>query len=550
MDKRYAIGLDYGTLSARAVLIDLTDGCELASLVYQYRSGVIENALPNGSPLPPDYALQNPQDYLDAAAYLLGNIWKNAEIPAEAVAAIGVDFTACTPLPLDQDMTPLCFSPQHRNNPHSWVKLWKHHGAGRQCDRINQIAGRRGENFFANYGCNSSSEWLFAKMCETFEEAPQVFADTYRFMESGDWIVGQMTGTYCASTCTAGFKGFWNERDGYPSEDFCEEVSKGFGAVRSKLVWDIRRVGTAAGSLCEAWVQKTGLSPATVVAVCMIDAHAAFPAAGMAEANTMLMSMGTSLCHILISRTEKQVAGISGVVKDGVLSGSYGYEAGQAAVGDIYDWFIKNQLPADYKRAASESGMDLHTYIYEKVGALQPGESGLIALDWWNGNRSTLYDTGLSGLILGLTLQTRPEEILRAIVEATAFGTKAIIDTFRGEGVPVEHLYACGGIAQKNPVVMQIFSDVLGMEIHVSGVEQTAAYGAALYGAMAAQIYPSFQRCIQTLARPAQTVYRPEEARHKTYETLYTKYRYLYNLFGSENPELMHSLRDLKTLSK
>lgn len=549
MDMKYGIGLDYGTLSARAILVELEGGEEKADLVFKYPHAVIDTVLPETEEeLPVNFALQDPQDYLDAAEYLLGNVWKKAGINPSDIVSVGIDFTACTPLALDKEKNPLCFNPLYRKNPHSWVKLWKHHGANRQCEKINKTAAQRNEQFFDYYGRNSSSEWLFAKLCECYEEAPEVFDAADCFMESGDWMVGQLTGHYCASNCTAGFKGFWNEQDAYPSKEYLNEVSDGFGAVLDKLTDEVLPVGSSAGHLSPKWAQKTGLSENLQVAVCVIDAHSAYPAVGICENNAMLMSVGTSLCHILVSDQKKLVKGISGVVSEGVLPGSYAYEAGQAAVGDIYNWFMTSCVPEEYFRRAEEKGVGIFSYVEELAAKLKPGQSGLVALDWWNGNRSTLYDDKLSGLILGLTLQTKPEEIYRAIIEATAFGTKRIIETFISEGVPVDTLYACGGISQKSPLAMQIFADVTGMDIKISDIEQTAALGSAIYGAVAAGAFKDFPEAVSAMAGKYSVTYRCNENANREYLKIYGIYSKLYDYFGKENKEIMYELSDSRAV--
>lgn len=551
MKKKYSIGLDFGTLSARAVLVDLSNGKEVTSTVYGYQDSVINRFLPDTDiNLPPNFDLQNPQDYLDATEALLKSIWEMANIEASQVISIGIAFTACTMLPVDKDMMPLCFDDRFRRNPHSWVKLWKHHGAQAECDKINTLAIQRDEPFIKRYGNVSSSEWLFAKVAEIYDHAPEVYENTYLFLEAGDWIVGQLTGNYLTSTCMAGFKAFWDKQEGYPSKAFFKAFDPGFENVTDKVIKDVRALGIRAGGLCENIAKKTGLQEGISVSVSIIDAHASFPAVGITAEDSLLMVMGTSLCHILVSGEQKLINGISGVAYDGVLPGYYGYEAGQAAVGDIYDWFVNQLAPYDYACEAEERNCTLFDIMGEKASALKAGESGLIALDWWNGNRSMLNNSNLSGMILGMTLRTTPEEIYRALIEATAFGTKKIIDEIEAAGVQIQHIYACGGLSRKSKLVMQVFSDVLGHKIMVSNIAQTTAYGAAMFGAVSAGReaggFNSINEATCALIAPIKEVYVPNMENHAVYGRLYKKYCELHDFFGVQHKEMMADLHALR----
>ena len=428
MDKHYVIGVDFGTLTARGVLIDAASGEEVAVSIQGYQDAVIDSALPgSNSPLPPEYALQNPQDYEDALEGLLKDLRQKAVADPRQIIGIGIDFTSCTMLPLDRDFVPLCYNPLYRKSPHSWPKLWKHHAAQPQADRINQVARERNEAFIKRYGNASSCEWMFAKILETLEKAPEVYAATYRFVEAADWIVYLLTGTLRKSSVNAGFKAFWSKDEGYPSEDFFEALHPAMkNVIKEKIGLEVYDTSLPAGHLCPRMAKATGLTTDTMVAVGNIDAHISFPATGATQDSTMLMIMGTSLCHILISSRETHIAGISGIAQDGVLPGFFGYEAGQAAVGDIYDWFVSNAVPSEYLAEVQKRNINIYDLMNEKMARLTPGASGVLALDWWNGNRSLLVDSGLSGLLLGVTLSTTAEDIYRALVEATALGSRMI----------------------------------------------------------------------------------------------------------------------------
>lgn len=555
MEKRYAIGLDYGTLSARAVLVDLRTGDVIRSSVYGYQDAVIDEILPNSDVrLPSDYALQNPRDYRDATVALLKDICQSSGVPAENIISIGIDFTACTVVAVDENIRPLCMLDAFMRNPHSWVKLWKHHGAQKEADIINSTAIARNERFIKRYGNTSSSEWMFAKILETYHKAPEVYRATYKFMEAGNWVVWLLTGNLTSSTCMAGYKSFWSEEEGYPSKEFFEAVSPGFADVTDKLIDNVCTVGTRAGGLTRTMADLTGLKAGTSVAVSMIDAHSAVPAANSSGGESLLMSMGTSICHILLSKKEILMDGICGVVKDGVFPGYYGYEAGQAAVGDIYDWFISYFAAGEFFEQAEMRNLSPFQIMDEKAGQLAVGESGLMALDWWNGNRSMLNNANLSGLLVGMTLNTRQEDVYRALIESTAFGTRNIIESMQAQGVNLEKIYACGGLSRKSKLVMQIFADVLGREITVTSIEQATAYGAAIYGMVAAGRerggFDTFEEVSRTLCSGSSRVYTPNMNNHKIYTELFQQYQLLTDLFGKERKDMMLSLKRIRNLAE
>lgn len=549
---KYSIGIDFGTLSARAVLVDIATGKEVSVSVYGYQDAVIDRMLPGSEhELPPDFALQNPRDYEDALESLLKDIWKKAHVDPENIVGIGVDFTACTMLPLDEQFVPLCYRPEFSENPHSWVKLWKHHGAQRETDQINYTAQYLSKNFIREYGGKTSSEWMFAKIMETLKNAPEVYSAAAYFAEAADWIVYLMVGKLVRSSCMAGYKSFWSKGSGFPDRDFFRALDPRMeNVIEEKMKGEVCPPFSRAGFLSEEMAGKTGLKAGTSVSVGSIDAHISYPAAGIRESGALLMIMGTSLCHILVSDKHVVIDGISGVVEDGVLPGLYGYEAGQAAVGDIYDWFVSNMVPSEYIREVQEKNVNIYDYIEERAEKIKPGSSGLIALDWWNGNRSLLVDSDLSGMLLGMTLTTTPEEIYRAIVEATAYGTKMIVEEFKRKGLEINKIYACGGLARKSPVVMQIFSDVLGMEIHIACIEQVSGFGAAMSGAVAAGKenggYDSIQEAVEHMTQPTGLCKRPIAENTMIYARLYEEYVKLHDYFGKNGNDVMKILKKIK----
>ncbi len=553
----YVIGIDFGTLSGRAVIVDVTNGAELATAVHPYAHGVIDEKLPDsGIPLEPDWALQDPNDYLEVLKNAVPQALAASGVSPEEVIGIGVDFTSCTMLPVTADGTPLCNLPQWRDQPHAWVKLWKHHAAQPEADQINAIAREQGfEDLLARYGGKVNSEWFLPKAWQILDEAPQVYEAADRIIEAGDWIVWQMTGVETRNACAAGYKGMWSKKDGFPPPAFLRALDPGLEhLVDEKMSRDILPLGARAGGLTAAAAAWMGLRPGTAVAVAVIDAHAAVPAATVSGPERMVIIMGTSNCHMVVSDEEIILPGISGVVADGILPGLYGYEAGQACVGDHFAWFVENATPASYQREAEARGMSVYDLLEEKAAQLRPGESGLLALDWWNGNRSVLVDADLTGMMVGLTLSTRAEEIFRALIEATAFGTRMIIETFIENGIPVREIVATGGLPDQNRLLMQIYADVTGLPLHVAASGQTSALGAAMHGAVAAGAaaggYDSLTEAAAHMAGLRDERYLPISENQAIYQKLYEEYRILHDYFGRGDNDVMKRLKAIRRATK
>ncbi len=548
----YTVGVDFGTQSGRAVLVEVGTGREVATAVKAYPHGVIDDVLPDGvTQLEEDWALQHPADYLEVLQKTIPELLQQSGVSKDDVIGIGIDFTSCTMLPVDADGTPLCMTEAFRHNPHSYVKLWKHHAAQDEANRLNAIAEERGEAFLKRYGGKISSEWLIPKIWQILNEAPDVYEASAHMLEAGDWVVSQLTGVIKRNSCATGYKAIWHKREGYPSREFFKALDPRLEhVVEEKLSETIDPIGTKAGEITEEAAKLTGLNPGTAVAVANVDAHVSVPAVGITEPGKLLMIMGTSTCHVLLGEEEKVVPGMCGVVEDGVIPGYFGYEAGQACVGDHFEWLIKNAVPERYMQEAEAKGIGIHQLLTEKASRLSAGESGLLALDWWNGNRSTLVDADLTGLLIGATLWTRPEDIYRALMEATAYGTRMIVETFREAGVPVNEVYACGGIAEKNPLMMQIYADVLNMEIKISASPQAPALGAAMFGAVAAGKerggYDSITEAAQDMAKLKDEVFRPQPEHVPVYDQLYREYATLYDYFGRGSNDVMKTLKRLK----
>lgn len=549
---KYSIGVDYGTQSGRAVLVEVGTGREVATAVKEYTHGVMDEFLPDGkTKLEHDWALQHPADYLEVLEITIPEVLTKAQVSAEDVIGLGIDFTACTVLPIDRNGTPLCFQPELSSNPHSYVKLWKHHAAQDEANRLNEIAEARREKFLSRYGGKISSEWMIPKVWQILNEAPEIYDGADQILEATDWVISQLTGEITRNSCTAGYKAIWHKQDGYPSQDFFKALDPRLeNVVEEKLSTKIFPIGAKAGEITEKAAKLTGLKPGTAVAVANVDAHVAVPAVGITEPGKLLMIMGTSTCHILLGEEEKVVPGMCGVVEDGVIPGYMGYEAGQSCVGDHFEWFTENCVPTSYQEEANARGINIHRLLTEKASKLQVGESGLLALDWWNGNRSTLVDADLTGVLLGATLLTKPEEIYRALIEATAYGTRMIVETFRNNGVPVNEVFAAGGIAEKNTMMMQIYSDVLDMDIKISASSQTPALGSAMFGAVAAGKdrggYDNITDAAKDMGRVKEYIYQPIKANADVYNQLFNEYARLYDYFGRGENNVMKTLKKIK----
>ncbi|MET7968416.1 ribulokinase [Micromonospora sp. NPDC005305] len=532
---RYVIGVDFGTLSGRALVVRVGDGAELGTAVHEYRHGVIESALPDGTPLPPDWALQDPQDYRDVLRRAVPAAVAAAGIDPGRVIGIATDFTACTVLPTLDDGTPLCEVPELRSRPHAWVKLWKHHAAQPHADRINALAHERREPWLHRYGGKISAEWQFAKGLQILDEDPEIYRLAARLVEAADWIVWQLCGAETRNICTAGYKGI--RQDGrYPSRDFLAALDPGFAGFVAKLDGPLLPLGARAGALTAEAAGWTGLPEGIAVAAGNVDAHVTAASARALAPGHLVAIMGTSTCHVVNGAELAEVPGMCGVVEGGLSPGAWGYEAGQSAVGDIFGWFVDHAAPA---------GADSHERLCELAAAQPVGAHGLIALDWWNGNRSLLVNHDLSGLVLGLTLTTRPADVYRALLESTAYGTRMIIEAFVAAGVPIRQLVVAGGLTA-NRLLMQIYSDVTNRPLSLIGSAQGPALGSAIQAAVAAGAYPDVHAASAAMGRVDRDAYRPDPERARAYDALYAEYRTLHDHFGRGGNDVMSRLRAIR----
>ncbi|MFC0032662.1 ribulokinase [Micromonospora chaiyaphumensis] len=532
---RYVVGIDFGTLSGRALVVRVGDGAELGTAVHEYRHGVIDAALPGGTPLPPDWALQDPEDYRDVLRHAVPAAVAAAGIDPARVIGVATDFTACTVLPTLADGTPLCEVPELRSRPHAWVKLWKHHAAQPHADRINALAHERREPWLHRYGGKISAEWQFAKGLQLLDEDPEIYRHAARFVEAADWIVWQLCGVETRNICTAGYKGI--RQDGrYPSRDFLAALDPGFAGFVAKLDGPLLPLGARAGALTAQAAGWTGLPEGIAVAAGNVDAHVTAAAARALAPGHLVAIMGTSTCHVVNGTELAEVPGMCGVVEGGLSPGAWGYEAGQSGVGDIFGWFVDHAAPA---------GVDSHERLCELAAAQPVGAHGLIALDWWNGNRSLLVNHDLSGLILGLTLATRPADVYRALLESTAYGTRMIIEAFAAAGVPIRELVVAGGLTA-NPLLMQIYSDVTNRPLSLIGSAQGPALGSAIHAAVAAGAYPDVHAASAAMGRVDRDAYRPDPGRARAYDALYAEYRSLHDHFGRGGDDVMSRLRAIR----
>lgn len=552
--KRYALGIDFGTLSARAVLVDVATGAVAASAEAPYRHGVIEGALPEGlAPLPPGAARQDPEDYLVALRTCVREALREggaaAGVRPRDVIGIGIDFTSCTLLPVDEEGRPLCWDPRWRAHPDAWACLWKDQTAQTEATAMTERALQRGEPFLSWYGGKIPAESFLPKAWRIIKAAPELFRAAACFLEAGDWIVWQLTGEAVGGVSAASFKALW---DGAFPEAYLASLDPRLSTlVREKVLGRYLPPGAPAGGLTAAAAAELGLLPGTPVAVANIDAHAAVPGAGVAAPGTMVIVLGTSACHMCLGEERAPVPGIVGAVRDGILAGYIGFEAGQPAVGDALAWFAQHFTPAAYEREAARQGLTVQGYLERLAHQFGPGETGLIALDWWNGNRSPLADGDLTGVIVGLTLESRPEAVYRALMESAVFGTYEIVRAFTSGGVPVERLRACGGVAARSPLMLQLLADVTGRAIEIAASDQASALGAAIFAAVAAGParggYAAAEEAVSRMAGAPSTVIAPDPGRHQQYARLYALYRELFSHFGrGEGRAGLHALKALR----
>lgn len=552
MADKYTIGLDYGTLSGRGILVRCSDGQVVSSAVKDYPHGVMEHYLPDQETvLPSKWCLQHPGDYQEVLAYVITALLKDSGVDKQDIIGIGIDFTASTILPVDADGVPLCFKTEFQSRRNAYVKLWKHHSAQPQADQINELLNQCELADTPRFGGTVSPELLVPKALQILQEDPEIYDGAAKIMEAGDWITTVLTGSSDRSCSMAGYKAWWNREEGYPDRQFFAALAPEMERfAEEKLSGRVCSIGEAAGRLSREWGERLGLCPGIPVAPAVIDSHAGVPGSGVSRAGQAMLVLGTSSVLVALSDKPYSLKGICGAVRDGIVPGYYALESGLAAVGDMFAWFVGHMIPERYYREAAQQETDIYTLLNQKAGKLEPGESGLLVMDWWNGNKTPFVDSSLTGSIIGMTLDTKPEHIYLALVEATAFGTRMILELFRDSGVCIEEIIASGGITTKNPLLMQVYADVLGVNIKIAESNQAAALGSAIYASLAAGAgqggYDTYQEAVEKMSSVKAEGYLCHEVNNSKYNKLYQIYQKYCNVMGQKEREILQELSAVK----
>lgn len=534
MGKQYSIGLDFGTLSARAIIADTENGTPLPhESIFTYPHAILSEI--GGKKIPQNYALQHPQDYIDALVFLLTDVLSKNGIDKKSVIGIGIDFTDCTVLPINESFVPLCLLDEYKNEPHAYAKIWKHHTNEKYARQIEAAALSYDSSILSVTGKRMTSEFLIPKLYETFCEAPQVYNNTYKFILAGDFVASLLIGKKEIHSKAYTGKQHYNGTK-FPSKDFFASIHPDFsGAYEEKTVTTLSSVECSVGNLCDEWVKITGLPNSVAISAPILDAHSAISAAGIKHGKIVL-TLGTSAVLETLTDKSTSINGVLATSFESVASGYTTIEAGLAAMGDLFDWFIKNCVPESYAESAKATGLGIHQYLRSLAEKQEVGAHGLLILDWFNGSRSIVLENDLSGLIVGLRLSTKPEDIYRALIESTAFGIRRIIDCFRMQDIKINGISATGGIALKDPLLMQIYASVLNMPIECLASTQATALGSAIYGAVAGGAYLSVAEASQAMQSPIAITYYPIEEDSKKYNEIYSHYIELCDYFQQENP--------------
>ena len=549
---QYTIGLDYGSLSCRGVLADVSNGRVIAEAMLAYPHAVMDKALPDGTPLHGEWCLQHPGDFVLALETVVPELMHKSGIAKEQVVGIGVDCTSSTPMPVDADFRPLSENPAFAGRPHAWLKMWKHHGAASQAEKIDRVCHEMEQKYLNWYGGKINSECMLAKVLQVFEEDREVFNAADAFIEMGDYLTSLLAGRPAFSTTLASAKSFWGMKEGYPDGEFYAALHPELHNLPEKLMEHypdhiIARPGECVGGLCTEMAEKLGLCAGIAVSAAQMDGYSPMLSLGIADEGEMMMIIGTSTGIMILSREPKRVEGVTACLPDTYYPGFWGYGSGQASVGDGFQWFSENCVPAAYENEAVKRGLHIQQLLTEKAEKLTIGESGVMALDWINGNKSVLGNSRLSGAFIGMTLTTRAEHLYRALLEATAFGARIVVEAFRGAGVPVKAIRACGGVAGKNPLMMQIYADVLGVPLQVSRLTQAPALGTAIYAAAAAGVHEDVFAAVRAMSDSDCITYMPKPENQAAYEELYEEYVLLHDYFGrgqNRVMERMHARRN------
>ena len=549
--RKYVIGLDFGSLSGRALLVDVATGEDIADFVVPYAHGIMSECLPDSTLLPLESAVQHPRDYLDVLSSVVRGVLEKAKVSADDVIGVGVDFTAATVLPVDEELTPLCFREEFVSHPKAYATMWKDHTAAPQAALIDRVSAQRGEKHLGYLGGKCSAENGLAKVLAILQTDEAVYSAAHRILEAGDWITMLISDTDRKGYNFAASKEFWNPAlGGYPSTEFMKALDPRFeNVVEEKFGGDTVSYEPCCGFVSRRGAELTGLREGTAVAIPYVDGYCSMPASGVITPGKMSMVIGTSLCHFVSSVEQKQIPGLCASVYGLMYPNYTTHEGGQSSCGDLYQWFIDQCLPESYVSLARERNISVHALLREKLAESAPGSTGLICLDWFNGNRSVLSNADLSGMIVGLTLQTKPEEIYRALLEATAFGTRRILEQIVASDVAVDEIIASGGIASKDALMMQILADVTGRPIRICASAQAAAHSTAMFAAVAAGKkrggYDTLEDAAEVMVKLLDRVYVPNEKNKEIYNKLYEQYLLLHDFFG-KNSDVMKRLREIR----
>lgn len=547
--EKYCIGVDFGTQSGRALLVRLRDGEEEAVSVLEYEHGVMTERLPSGTKLPPNFALQHPQDYLRVLEHTISDVVQKAKIQPEQVVGLGIAVTSSTILPVLEDGTPLCFLPEYATDPHSWIKLWKHHGAQQEAVELDGFLQASAPELSTQFGASSAERFL-PKVVETKRQSPDVYEAAFTYLEVADWLVWSLTGKLQRSAPIAGYKSMWRKETGYLNPELLEAIDPDYAEIiRDKLSGEVIPLGRA-GLLSPKMAKNLGLDVNTVVTTGYIDAHSSVLGAGVSEPGRLVMVMGTSTCHLLLDQRMELVEGMSGAIEDGIVEGLYAYESGQSSVGDQFQWYVENCLPKSYVEESAVRNLSHFEYLEQLARRVPMGGSGLLALDWWNGNRSVLNDATLSGVLVGLTTLTKPEEVYLALLESTAFGARQIMESFQDKGLAVNSICVCGGLPRKNRLLMQVYANVTNRTIEVASSQFTSALGMAIVAAAAVGSkrggYDSLQEATRRMTNGSCQSYHPDPEIAQTYDVLYAEYKKLHDYFGRGATKVMQCLRTIR----
>lgn len=546
--KKYTIGMDFGSLSCRAILVDSEDGTIVAERESVYAHGVMTETLPDGTRLPPMWVLQDPRDYESCIYSLLPGLLQDSGIDKEQVATVGVDATASTVLCLDEKLRPMCCNDRFSWRIHAWPKMWKHHADAKEAADITERARLAGGEYIESCGGTVGAEFMLPKLLQCFREDRALFDSSYTFMELGDWITSLLTGHKCRSASMLAGKMLWDASRGYPSKSFLNGVEPGFGdALYEKQDREDTRIaypGECVGLLCAQAAKQTGLPEGIPVSASQMDGYAGLPGCGVYRSGRLMLVLGTSSGYMLLDDMNRTIPGLCASIPNSMMKGYMCHAAGQSSGGDMLGWYMENMLPGSYERKARDAGMDLHSYLSLLASGHSAAQSRLIALDWFNGNKTPLNNFRLSGLIVGLDMSTRPEEIYRALIEASAFGAKVIIDLIKNSGTSINSVVVSGGISRKNPFLMQVYADVLGCPLEVCGSAQAAAQGSAVYAAAAGGLYPDVPSAVIAMGGKPEKTYMPRQEETLAYAALFEEYKRLYDYFGrGENP-VMERLKE------